>query len=42
MTGARTPEQLRENLAAAELVLDPGALERIEAIIEPAPPLLKM
>lgn len=42
ITGARTPEQLRENLAAAELVLDSGALERIEAIIEPAPPLLKM
>ncbi len=42
ITGARTPEQLRENLAAAELVLDGETLARIEDIIEPAPPLLRM
>jgi voltage-dependent potassium channel beta subunit len=42
ITGARTAAQVQENLAAADLTLDAATLERIEAIVEPAPALLKM
>ncbi len=37
ITGATRPEQLEENLKAAELVLDEEALEEIEALFPPGP-----
>jgi aryl-alcohol dehydrogenase-like predicted oxidoreductase len=37
VVGARTEEQLRANLAAAELALSPGEVERLRLVSEPPP-----